>query len=225
MSRLIRVSILAVSALAIAAGAYANIPDPALSDVPAAITLSPGTIYDGNPIGTYVVHVEGPIGAVNGALVEVEVSPDADVLIGWCGNPYNQIHPLLTAFSDANGDASFTFYGGGCIDPDEFEGASFIAQVRANTIPLGQPYLTSPDAVNSQGRTATQTEESNCTGGSTEVGLSDAVYHTRPIKLALPDEVCTKMTPPFDGPIEVVDAVFLTPYIKNSNICACQPLP
>ena len=221
MSRLIRVSILAVAALAIAAGAYASIPDPALSDVPDAITLSPGDLYGGNPIGTYVVHVEGPIGAVNGALVELEISEDADILIAWCGDPYNQIHPLLTAFSDANGDATFTFYGGGCLDPDEFFGATFIAQVRANTIVLGEPYMTSPDAVNSQGRTATDTEETNCELGETQVGLSDAVFHTRPIKLGLV-EACTKYVPPFDAPVALDDAVFVTPYIKNSNFCVCQ---
>ncbi len=67
MFRFIRVSILAVTALAISAGACANHPDPALSDVPDSITLSPGPHYgvgtpNENPIGLYVVHVEGPIG-------------------------------------------------------------------------------------------------------------------------------------------------------------------
>ncbi len=221
MSRLIRVSILAVAALAIAVGSYANIPDPALSDVPGAITLSPGSQYSGNPIGTFLVHVEGQIGAVNGSLVEVEISDDADVLIAWCAAPFNQIHPLLTAFSDPNGDATFTFFGGGCIDPDEFFGATFIAQVRADGIVLGEPSMTSPDAVNSQGRTATDTEANNCESGDTQVGLSDAVFHTRPIKLGLV-EACTKYTPPFNAPVGLDDAVFVTPYIKNSNFCLCQ---
>ena len=221
MSRLIRVSILAVAALAIAAGSYANIPEAELSDVPSVITLSPGDLYGANPIGTFVVHVEGQIGAVNGSLVEIEVSDDADVLIAWCGSPFNQIHPLLTAFSDPNGDATFTFFGGGCISYDDFFGATFIAQVRADGIVLGEPAMTSPDAVNSQGRIATDTEASNCESGETQVGLSDAVFHTGPIKLGL-EEFCSKYTPPFDDPVGLDDAVFVTPYIKNSNFCVCQ---
>lgn len=221
MSRLTRVSILAVAALAIAAGAYANHPDPPLSDVPDAITLSPGTQYVGNPIGTFVVHVEGQAGAVSGAFVEVEISEYADVLIGWCEG---QGHPIQTAFSDANGDARFEFFGGGCIDPGSHAAfhPAFIAQVRADGIVLAEPsFITSPDAVNSQGRTATDTAANNCENGETKVGLADAVFHTRSIKLSLVEK-CTKYTPPFSDPVGLDDAVFVTPYIKNSNFCVCQ---
>ena len=54
-----------------------------------------------------------------------------------------------------------------------------------------------------------------------QVSLSDAVFHTRPIKLGL-REACTKFTPPFNGNVAVADAVFLTPYIKAGTKCDCQ---
>jgi hypothetical protein len=231
MSRLIRVSFVALLAIC-AAGAYANVPSPTLSSVPDAITLSPGARYNLNPIGGYTVHVEGPLGPVNGSFVEVEVSPDADLLVSWCqagtwGGA--QVHPILTGFTDANGNKTFTYFGGSCLDPDDFFGATFIAQVRADGIVLDEPFINSPDAVNSSGKKATDEPP---TGGIkrcdlvalvnvSQVSLSDAVYHTRPIKLGL-RERCSKFTPPFNGTVQVNDAVFLTPYIKNGNKCNCQ---
>ena len=53
------------------------------------------------------------------------------------------------------------------------------------------------------------------------VNLSDAVFHTMPIKLGL-REPCTKFTPPFNGAVGVGDAVFLTPYVKAGRLCNCQ---
>jgi len=195
--------------------------------------MSPGVRYTANPIGGFTVTVEGPLGPVNGAFVEVEVSPGADAIISWCAAPYGgvsgQTHPLLQGFTDANGQVSFQYFGGSCVDPADFFGATFIAQVRADGVVLGEPYLNSPDVVNSAGKKATDTPP---TGGTrrcdlvsgvnrAQVSLSDAVFHTRPIKLGLV-EACTKFTPPFNAAVGVSDAVFLTPYIKNSNFCNCQ---
>jgi hypothetical protein len=226
MSRLIRISFLVVTAVALcAAGAYANIPQADLSDVPDVITLSPGMGYTGNPIGEFAIHVEGTVTGVASAFVEVEISPDADVLVAWC---VGQAHPLITGTADGSGDITFTINGGGCIDPAEFFGATFIAQVRADGVVLEEVAMVSPDAVNSQGRVPTDFEVNNCedTGGGPEtvVGLSDAVFHTRPIKLG-EQEICSKSTSPFFGTgseVNLTDAVNLTPYIKNSNVCACQ---
>jgi hypothetical protein len=239
MSRLIRVSFVALLAIC-AAGAYANVPSATLSSVPDAINLSPGIRYASNPIGGYTVHVEGALGPVSGSFVEVEVSPDADVLVSWCqagtwGGA--QVHPVLTGFTDANGNKTFTYFGGSCLDPNDFFGATFIAQVRADGIVLDEPFINSPDVVNSSGKKATDEPP---TGGIkrcdlvasvnvSQVSLSDAVFHTRPIKLGL-REACSKFTPDagsaprltFSGPVGVSDAVFLTPYIKNGNKCNCQ---
>jgi hypothetical protein len=233
MSRLIRLSFLVVATMAMCTtGAFANLPDPGLSDVPDAITLSPGARYVDNPIGGYTVIVNGLLGPVAGSFVEIEISPDADALVSWC---VGQVHAptIITGMTDLNGEVSFDFFGGGCINPEgDFGFLTFIAQVRADGQVLGEPYFVSPDAVNSQGEQATETEVNNCEAGITSVGLSDAVFHTGPIKLAFPGDpdalptgFCTKMTPEpnsFNDPVDLQDAVFLTPYIKNANVCTCQ---
>jgi hypothetical protein len=188
-----------------------------LSNVPDAIILSPGVRYPSNPIGGFTIHVEGRVGPVKGSFVEVEVSPDADLLVSWCRAPFGgaagQSHPVLTGFTDVNGNVTFELYGGGCLNPNDFFGATFIAQVRADGIVLDEPFINSPDAVDYRGRKATDAPP--------EGGTVDAVFHTRPIKMGL-REHCTKFTPPFNGTVGVSDAVFLTPYIKNGNVCKCQ---
>jgi hypothetical protein len=232
MSRLIRVSFVALLAIC-AAGASANVPNPGLSNVPDAITLSPGARFASNPIGGFTVHVEGPLGPVAGSFVEVEVSPDADVLVSWCKAPFGgasgQVHPILTGFTDANGNKTFEYFGGSCLDPADFFGATFIAQVRADGIVLDEPYINSPDAVDAKGKKATDTPPTGgikrcdlvATVNVAQVSLSDAVFHTRPIKLGL-KEACSKFSPPFNATVGVQDAVFLTPYIKAGSKCDCQ---
>jgi hypothetical protein len=232
MSRLIRLTFFALLAIS-ASQASANIPSPTLSSVPDAISLSTGTRFNGNPIGGYTVHVEGPLGPVAGAFVEVEVSTTADELLSWCigasiptpGYP-TQVHPLLSGFTDANGNISFTYYGGGCLDPSDFAGPTFIAQVRATGIVLDEPYINSPDAVDAAGKKATDNPVQrrcdllNGVPGA-QVSLSDAVFHSRPIKLGL-REPCTKFSPPFNSNVGISDAAFLTPYIKLGRRCNCQ---
>jgi hypothetical protein len=231
MSRLILFSFVALLTIS-ASQASANIPSPNLSSVPDAISLSPGTRFTANPVGGYTVHVEGPLGPVSGSFVEVEVSPDADALVSWCvgntkpapGYP-TQVHPLLTGFTDANGNVSFTYYGGGCLSLNDFAGATFVAQVRADGIVLDEPFINSPDAVDATGKKATNGPQRRCDVVSlvntAQVSLADAVFHSRPIKLGL-REPCSKFSPPFNGSVSVADATFLTPYIKLGRKCACQ---
>jgi hypothetical protein len=204
----------------------ANIPDPTLSDVPGAITLSPGTQYTGNSVGSFDVLVQGPLGAVAGSIVEVEIASDADAIIAWC---VGQTHPIQTATTNTAGIASFTWLGGGCA---EYDGPklwlSFIAQVTADGIVLAEPFITSPDIVNSNGRRSEEIDaplsvpDTTCVSGfSTEVGLSDAVEYTAPIQLGL-DEPCAKLID-FDQPVGVGTAVLLTPYVQFGNKCCTQP--
>ena len=207
------------------ARASANTPQADLSDVPDCITLAPGGGYSGNPIGKFAIHVGGTVTGVASAFVELELSPDADVLVAWC---VGQPHPLITGTADRGGDITLTLNGGGCINVYGYFGATFIAQVRADGVVLDEMCITSPDAVNSHGRVPTDFEVKNCEdtgrGPETVVGLSDAVFHTRSIKLGL-REVCSKSTSPFFGTgseVNLADAVNLTPFIKNSNFCACQ---
>jgi len=232
MSRLFRVSFLALAICVCATGAFANIPVPELSDVPDAIVLSPGVRYGGNPIGGFTVTVAGTLGPVNGSFVEVEVSPDAHDIVSWCDGLAHP-HTIMSGFTNASGVVTFQFFGGGCLNPDDFFGATFITQVRADGIVLDEPFINSPDAVNASGKKATTdsthpgVRRCDTVGPNqvAQVSLSDAVYHTAPIKRALAVDSggrCTKFTPPFNAPVGVADAVFLTPYIKNANFCNCD---
>jgi hypothetical protein len=210
-----------------ATGAWANIPDPNLSDVPDGLTVSPGTLH-GN-IGTYSVQIQGPLGPVTGAAVIVEVAPDAAALVAWC---VGQVQPIQMAATNGAGVASFTWKGGGCMDPDgPYLFNTYIVQVRADNVVMAEPYISSPDVVNTQGRRATEIEmpvyemQPDSTW-STEAGLADAVEHTAPIQLGL-TERCSKLSPdPITGsflaPVGLSDAVELTPYIQEGTFCHCQ---
>jgi hypothetical protein len=234
MSRLFRISFVALSLLVCATGVFASIPNPEASDVPDVIVLSPGVRYAGNSVGQYTIVARGAnLAVIPNAQVEIEISPGADAIVGWCQAPYGgvsgQTHPIIVGVTNVSGVASFEFYGGACLDPTDFFGASFIAQVRVNGIVMKEPTINSPDVVNSGGKKATDVPppvgarrcDIVATFPSAQVSLSDAVFHTRPIKLGL-KEFCTKFTPPFNAAVGLTDAVVLTPYIKNSNFCKCQ---
>ena len=212
-------------------------PNVPIVNAPDAITLSPGTRFAANPIGGYTVHVEGSLGPVDGAFVEVEFSPEAEALVAWCtapnGGPSGQVHPILSGFTDANGNVTFEVFGGGCVSGQAFAGSSYIAQVRTDGVVAEEPYINSPDAVDSQGRLPTDGPpvggQRRCDpdGGDpgleseARVNLSDAVFHTGPIKRGL-QAPCSKFTPPYNGNVGVSDAVFLTPYVKAGSLCNCQ---
>jgi hypothetical protein len=246
MSRFYRVSLVTLSLLVCASAALANVPSPENSSVPDAIVLSPGIRYTGNPIGLYVLTARtGANAVIPNGFVEIEISPAADGIVAWCsdfGSPSPpQARGLITGTTDVNGVASFQFYGGGCLDPADFNGASYIAQVRVNGIVLEEPFINSPDVVNALGKKATDTPPPDgvkrcdqkcllhppftCPPGEftmvSQVSLSDAVFHTRPIKLGQ-RELCSKFTPPFTASVALADAVALTPYVKNNNFCRCQ---
>lgn len=246
MSRLFRISLVALSLLGCASAALANVPSAENSSVPDAIVLSPGPRFTSNPVGLYVLTARSGANAViPNAFVEIEISPAADAIVGWCsdfGSPSPpQARGLITGTTDVNGVATFEFYGGGCLDPSAFNGPTYIAQVRVNGIVVEEPFINSPDAVNSAGKKATDSPPPEgakrcdqkcllhppftCPPGEftmvSQVSLSDAVFHTRPIKLGQL-ETCTKFTPPFNGLVQLADAVAVTPYVKNNNFCRCQ---
>jgi len=195
--------------------AIAQIP---VTSVPGAITLSPGPRLPMNPVGGYTLHVEGPLGPVAGVLVEVEISPEADALIAWCEG---QIHPIQSGFTDANGNKAFTYFGGGCVLPEDIPQAAYVAEVRFDGVAQQvHPFINSPDVVNNSGQKAASTGGA-CENNQSIVGLSDATYVTPPIKAGLHDR-CSKMTPPFSGAVSVSDAVFMVPYIKSGSRCTCN---
>ena len=196
----------------------ADVPDPGQTPFQAAITLSPGPRFAQNPIGGYTIHVEGPLGPVEGAFVEVEISPEADALVAWC---QGQVHPILSGFTDANGNVTFTYFGGGCVLPEDIPDAAYVAEVRFDGVAQAvHPYIVSPDVVNNLGQRAVQASGA-CENNQSAVTLSDATNHTVPIKMSTRTR-CSKFAPPYNGSVAVNDAVFLTPYIKVGRSCSCN---
>lgn len=186
------------------------------SDVPDQIVLTP----DGSIPFTISIHSCGtPPLPVIGAIVDIEFSPEADALIAWApGQP----HPIVTGTTGADGTATFHIAGAGCVDWDRFTGPGYIAQVRGDDIILKEPYVTSPDVVNNEGLLPTQLGTSICENGVTSAGLSDAVFHTRAIGDALV-EPCSKLTGNPADPVNLDDAVAITPYIRAGAAISCGP--
>ena len=231
MSRFTRISFLLVMVLAVTTtGALANIPSPELSEVPDRLTFGTGTLLVkpgvgsaplvDNPVGRFRVHVVG-VGGLNvaNALVEVEFAPDINLLVAWCV-PHTP--PLFSATTDANGIANFEFSGGGCIIRGSFPHVTYVSQVRADGIVLKEPDISSPDAVNNNGKLPTTTPRANnCIAGITKVGLSDAVFHSPGFKNG-GKHACSKFVPPFNADVALLDAVYGGAYIKVGNSCTCM---
>ena len=187
----------------VAAGALANIPDPQLSDVPNVIATPGGSM-------AYTVTVVGSQGPVDTALVEIVFSPAADALVCWCSG---QAHPVISAVSNAAGEATFFIEAGGCVDPARL--GSTVAEVYANGILLNSVGLTSPDAVDGTGNLPT--DGGYATGGVCTVGLSDATFHTGPISSGT-YEFCSDMDS--DLGVALADAVLLTTPISSGETCS-----
>ncbi|NNF06874.1 MAG: hypothetical protein HKN21_08940 [Candidatus Eisenbacteria bacterium] len=211
MARFFRISlVLAIVGMFAATAAMANIPDPALSNCPAFLTITPDGSF------TYTVTVNGATGPVNGSLVEIRVSAQADPVVCWC---VGQVHPSITAVTNASGEADFNIAGGGCVSAAGLGGGAVVAQVLADGIELCQIEINSPDAVDSGGFLPTDDDyvgDANCV-----VGLADAVFHTGPIAGGTA-EVCSNFTDPYDDTVALGDAVIVTPYIVNGTSCVAQ---
>lgn len=235
MSRLV-LSILLVAVLA--GGAFANIPDAALSTVPPVLmvpnnanTLAPP---QGPNVLGYSVTVNGAGGPVGGALVELFFSTAANALISWCnGADGRPVTPLAaapggfvtTAVAGPDGIATFKLSGGACIRGTQL---ALTAEVRANGIPLGSRLaVLSPDATNKSGQNTSASGSKNCGaepsapgGFETRVGLSDAVYLTGPFAVGTYD-ACADLNG--SGSVTTGDAVIATQFVVNSNNCSCTP--
>ena len=193
--------------------AVSDVPIPPCSIVPPLITISP----DGSIPFTIKHYFFGCEDPVVGALVTLQFSPEADALIAWAPG---QDHQLVTT-TDANGEATFNVSGAGCIDLSRFTPTTYISLVKADGILIGTPMVNSPDAVNSQGLLPTELGTNICENGESEIGLSDAVFFTGPIKLGLV-EPCAKFVGPPDEPVHLGDAVIITPFIKEGASFVCQ---
>lgn len=207
MARFVRIGLLAAIALCVAAAAFANIPNPALSQVPDAITIAP----DGS-IG-YNVTVNGSQGPVVGAQVQLRFTAQSDGLICWCSG---QVHPTISAITNGAGQVTFFVAGGGCVEEGETTNPT-VCQVFADGVELKQIFVNSPDVQNSQGQKVTDT--GYVSDGVCEVGAGDAVYHTGPIVNATVD-FCSNFTGPnFDDAVQLGDAIILTPFVIAGTSC------
>lgn len=126
-----------------------------------------------------------------------------------------------TTQMDLYGNAVFYIGGGGCLDPGESGVSiqcSFFLPYYQLTIPAPDfGHTASPDAVDDSGRLPTELlwdPQGHC-----RCGLEDAVYHTRPIKLGLTN-FCTKLAHQYNDPVDLDDAVAVTPCLKRGYECA-----
>ncbi|NNF07115.1 MAG: hypothetical protein HKN21_10175 [Candidatus Eisenbacteria bacterium] len=189
----------------VSAPAMATIPDPAFSNAPGFMTVTPDGSFG------YTVNVANSGGPLSGSFVQIVVSGPADGLVCWCTG---QTHPVIDELTNASGDATFFVAGGGCITATGL-GAT-VAEVFADGILLGQIEINSPDVVDAAGFVNT---DPGYTGDPTcNVGLSDAVFHTAPISLGQ-SEPCSNFTDPFNDAVSLSDAVIVTPYIVNGTSC------
>jgi hypothetical protein len=199
------------------------------SDVPDCISIVPGPLIAGNPIGRYVVSVrDASSNPIPGASVRLMILPSTFPLVAWCGGVPPGVPPgVLDGTTNAAGVVEFDILGGGCVISSQQPCATPVANVRVEGPPgIGGLFtedifcLNSPDAITDAGARAACPNQSTCQGGLARVSLSDAVFHTPCIKggLICP---CTKFTPPYSAPVNLGDAVVLTPFIKAGNTCGC----
>jgi len=206
--------ILAASAL-LASPARAQIPTPDCNEVSPQLVVTP----DGSVPFTVRLRA-GPSCNITVPSVPVRLvfNAAADALIAW---PPGQDHPEITGTADVTGEAVFHVAGAGCVDLNRFQG-DFVVQVWADDILIAEVSVVSPDAVNSEGLLPTDLGTSICEDGVSAVGLSDAVFHSRSIKNALV-EPCSKVTGDPSDPVNLDDAVALTPFVKAGSSITCDP--
>jgi hypothetical protein len=220
----------------LAGGAFANIPDPALSKVPPVLIMPNNPNLLPPPVGPnslgYTVEVIGNQGPVNNALVEVDFSHAAWLRIAkcnagdgssvFCGGIVAQPttpapHYICTATTGIDGKATFQISGGACILATAVN--PYTVEIRANGVVLANDItILSPDVVNDNGQTSAQTQTSNCLLGQTSTGLSDAVFHTSHFSGATFNR-CSDFN---DNDIsDLADAVIATQSLTSGNACTC----
>lgn len=202
MRRFLAASLMFVLVPALASGMATGIPDPDQCTVPTVVFDPDGTV-------PYVVQVRDTDGdPIAGASVEISVPAAVDAMICWCSG---QVHPVISATTDANGVATFTIIAGGCIDPDSLGGPAI--EVYASGVKLAEVGAVSPDAVDAFGLFPWQGWNP---GGVCATGLSDAVLHNASIKIRK-YSYCTDLDS--DGRITLIDAVLVTKPIRLSYTC------
>lgn len=202
------VSRLLIAGLAVvlgAAPAWATVPSPDNSTIPN-VTVQPGGSKEYK-----VIILDVGMSPVPDADVRVIFSDTADTTLCWC---VGQVHPVVGATTDVNGEASFFIAAGGCMNPGEWVDPP--AKVYANGILMGEVGVVSGDVVDGTGVLPHQGWDP---AGTCESGLPDAVYFTAPIQTGVYD-FCTDFNS--DGAVTLEDAVWITPPIQAGQNCVAQ---
>jgi len=190
-------------------------PYPGSSDVPQ-VAYSPGGTW------TYTVTIRDLVGdPVSGATVRLDPTAAAEPLISWCAGQSHQ--PEAT--TDYQGNASFTIFAGGCIDPALLGDDAFTVSAEKTLNPgygseveLGGRGAVSSDAVNEAGLLPTDPGYEK-DAGSGLVQLDDAVFHTGPISTSV-YSFCTDFNS--DGVVDVSDSIILTSDVVDGVGCTLE---
>jgi hypothetical protein len=142
------------------------------------------------------------------------LSAEAESLGCWC---VGESVPIISAYSDINGEAHFFIDGGGCFDPDSVSSAEAPAKVFGNGILLAEVGIVSVDPVDLGGLLPTQGWNP---GGTCLCGLSDATRFTSPIKSGLYD-FCSDLNS--DLVVDLEDAVAITVPLTAGYACTQAP--
>jgi hypothetical protein len=186
--------------------AYGGVPDPSFCTVPNVLVSPAGTME-------YIVYVGDSGGALDSINVQIVLSAEAESLGCWC---VGESTPIISTYSDINGEAHFFIDGGGCINPDSVSGGP-PAQVFGNGILLADVGIVSVDAVDIAGLLPTQGWDPM---GSCTCGLSDATKFTAPITTGT-YEYCADLNS--DLSIDLEDAVAITVPLTAGHTCTRAP--
>jgi len=207
MGRSLRLLLAALTAGALTASfCSAGIPDPSLSSAGNVLVNPDGSLQ-------YTVSVVGQSGPIDSAIVQLVFSTETDGLVCWCTG---QTHPTIEALSGPTGDADFFISAGGCVDSGLVASPPAV-EVFANGFKIAEVGVVSPDAVDDAGLLPLQGWSP---GGTCQVVLSDAVFHTGPIVSAA-YSFCTDFNS--DGAVNVSDAVIATAPIILATACTQAP--
>jgi len=195
------VATLIAAGLTIGGAATAGIPDPEFSNIGNVVYAPGGEV-------AYEVTIGSSDGPVEGAVVRLRFTAEAEGLICWCDG---QTHPEIDAVTDLNGVASFNISAGGCLDP-ALLGAPPV-EVFADGIFMKAVGAVSPDGVDGAGLPATGGWNP---GTTCAVSVGDAVFHTSPLKTGT-YSFCTDFDSDLD--CDLTDAVILTSPVKVGDFC------
>jgi hypothetical protein len=184
-------SILTLSLLA-ASVCWGGVPDPALSTVPNVVGAPGGGL-------AYAVTIVGSSGPIDSANVTLVWTTAGDTATCWCPT---QVHPTVTATTNASGVATFDLKLGGCLEPATIPGGVGV-NIYVNSIAFAQRGQVSPDVVS--------THAPPCA-----VALADAVNFTPHLAGAVYG-YCYDLNS--DLSVGLTDAVMFTPYAASAAHC------